>query len=123
MDGTNVDDLGDDRPGLKAAREHGVRSPLLEAGFTKPTFAKLPANCTSPTGTNLRLLPILPRPRGITITSTLARGAGGSRHLIQEGFRRYAEYGDYGDLGEGLSWPWNCRNCWKRGAANASSRV
>lgn len=35
MDGTIVDDLGDDRPGLKAAEEHRVRHPLLEAGFTK----------------------------------------------------------------------------------------
>jgi len=35
VDGTNIDDLGDDRPGLKAARERGVRSPLLEAGFSK----------------------------------------------------------------------------------------
>jgi uncharacterized protein len=35
VDGTNVDDLGDDRPGIKAAREWQVRSPLLEAEFTK----------------------------------------------------------------------------------------
>ena len=27
VDGTNLDDLGDDRPGIKAAREWGVRSP------------------------------------------------------------------------------------------------
>jgi uncharacterized protein len=33
--GTNKDDLGDFRPGLEAAREHRVRSPLLEAGLTK----------------------------------------------------------------------------------------
>jgi pyridinium-3,5-biscarboxylic acid mononucleotide sulfurtransferase len=35
LDGTQVDDLGDDRPGLKAAREAGVVSPLLQASFTK----------------------------------------------------------------------------------------
>ena len=35
-DGTNASDMGDDRPGLMAARERGVRSPLLEAGITKP---------------------------------------------------------------------------------------
>ncbi len=35
-DGTNASDLGDDRPGVQAARERGVRSPLLEAGITKP---------------------------------------------------------------------------------------
>jgi pyridinium-3,5-biscarboxylic acid mononucleotide sulfurtransferase len=33
--GANLDDLGDYRPGLKAAAEHGVRHPLQEAGFTK----------------------------------------------------------------------------------------
>jgi pyridinium-3,5-biscarboxylic acid mononucleotide sulfurtransferase len=35
LDGTNMDDLGDDRPGIKAAREWQVRSPLVEADFTK----------------------------------------------------------------------------------------
>lgn len=34
-DGANADDVGDHRPGAAAAREHGVRSPLLEAGLTK----------------------------------------------------------------------------------------
>ena len=34
-DGTNSDDMGDFRPGMKALRELGVRSPLLECGFTK----------------------------------------------------------------------------------------
>jgi len=33
--GANVDDLGDHRPGMKAAREHGVRAPLIEAELTK----------------------------------------------------------------------------------------
>ena len=35
LDGFNVDDRGDHRPGRKAAREYGVRSPLDELGFTK----------------------------------------------------------------------------------------
>jgi uncharacterized protein len=35
LDGTIVDDLGGHRPGLKAAAEHAVRHPLVEAGFTK----------------------------------------------------------------------------------------
>lgn len=34
-DGTNVDDLSDFRPGLKAVEENNVRSPLLEVGLTK----------------------------------------------------------------------------------------
>lgn len=35
VDGTLVDDLAGHRPGLRAAAEHGVRHPLVEAGFTK----------------------------------------------------------------------------------------
>ncbi len=35
VDGTNSDDLDDHRPGSKAAAEHGIRSPLVEAGYTK----------------------------------------------------------------------------------------
>lgn len=35
IDGTNADDLKDHRPGRVAAREHAVRSPLAELGFTK----------------------------------------------------------------------------------------
>jgi len=35
VDGSNLDDTRDHRPGRQAALEHGVRSPLLEAGMTK----------------------------------------------------------------------------------------
>ena len=35
VDGTNADDLTDQRPGRAAAVERGIRSPLAEAGFTK----------------------------------------------------------------------------------------
>jgi uncharacterized protein len=34
-DGTNADDVSDYRPGAAAAKQHGVRSPLLEAGLGK----------------------------------------------------------------------------------------
>ena len=33
--GANADDMGDHRPGMRAAGEHGVRHPLLECGLTK----------------------------------------------------------------------------------------
>jgi uncharacterized protein len=35
LDGVNLDDLGDHRPGLKAAQEYGVLSPLAEVGLDK----------------------------------------------------------------------------------------
>ena len=59
IDGTNADDLGEHRPGLRAAAEHRVRSPLAELGWTKaavreasralglPTWDALAAPCLS----------------------------------------------------------------------------
>jgi uncharacterized protein len=43
VSGTNADDLGDYRPGLAAAAEHGVRSPLAECGVTKAEVRELAA--------------------------------------------------------------------------------
>ena len=40
-DGTNADDLADIRPGRQAAREHGVRSPLLECSMTKADIREM----------------------------------------------------------------------------------
>lgn len=41
IDGTNADDTGDYRPGQRAARECGMRSPLQEVGFTKAEIRQL----------------------------------------------------------------------------------
>ncbi|MGP4078432.1 ATP-dependent sacrificial sulfur transferase LarE [Pseudalkalibacillus sp. R45] len=41
LDGTNASDAGDYRPGMKATREKGVRSPLKEAGLTKEDIRTL----------------------------------------------------------------------------------
>lgn len=41
VDGTNADDLGDHRPGARAAAEHQVRSPLAELGFSKDAIRRL----------------------------------------------------------------------------------
>ena len=41
VNGANVDDLGDYRPGMQAARENDVRSPLIEAEFTKSDVREL----------------------------------------------------------------------------------
>jgi len=41
LNGTQLDDLGDVRPGLKAAAEHAVKSPLLDAGFNKAAVRTL----------------------------------------------------------------------------------
>lgn len=41
VDGFNVDDQGDYRPGQQAARRHNVRSPFIEAGLTKADIRAL----------------------------------------------------------------------------------
>jgi uncharacterized protein len=46
--GANVDDLGDWRPGLRAAAEHDVRHPLVEAGFRKPDVRRVAADLAIP---------------------------------------------------------------------------
>jgi pyridinium-3,5-biscarboxylic acid mononucleotide sulfurtransferase len=47
--GANLDDLGDYRPGLKAAAEHKVRHPLQEASFTKADVRALAQHWELPT--------------------------------------------------------------------------
>lgn len=49
LDGNNADDAGDRRPGRRAAREAGVRSPLLEAGLTKEEVRGLSRRLGLPT--------------------------------------------------------------------------
>ncbi len=87
--GANLDDLGDYRPGLKAAAEHAVRHPLQEAGFTKadvralaqfwglPTWDKPASPCLSS-----RLAPGL----AVTIERT-ARVEAGEAYLKTLGLR------------------------------------
>jgi uncharacterized protein len=48
-DGTNADDIGDYRPGRQAARELGVRSPLLECGMTKSDIREMSRRAGLPT--------------------------------------------------------------------------
>jgi uncharacterized protein len=41
VDGANLDDTGDHRPGRQAAADYGVRSPLIEAGLSKAEIREL----------------------------------------------------------------------------------
>jgi len=91
VDGTNLDDLGDDRPGIQAAREWGVRSPLVETELSKADIRILAkelglSNWDKPAAACLssRI------PRGIVITSEqLSRVEGAEAVLHREGFRHF----------------------------------
>ena len=98
VDGTNLDDLGDDRPGIKAAREWGVRSPLVEASLSKSDVRALAqalglSNWDKPAAACLssRI------PRGTPITIDSLRRVEQAEDILQaEGFRhvRVREHGD-----------------------------
>ncbi len=49
IEGSNADDLSDFRPGKKALRELGIRSPLLEAGLAKKEIRKISESLRLPT--------------------------------------------------------------------------
>ncbi len=49
LDGSNQDDLSDYRPGLRALRETGIKSPLREAGLTKDEIRLLSKKLGLPT--------------------------------------------------------------------------
>jgi len=67
--GTNVDDLGDHRPGLKAADERGALHPMVEAGLTKPEVRALSKELGLPTWDKPQLACLSSRfPYGTEIT-------------------------------------------------------
>lgn len=65
VNGANLDDRGDHRPGMTAAREHRVRSPLIEAGLTKADVRRLAAHWE---------LPVVDKPASPCLSSRLAYG-------------------------------------------------
>jgi uncharacterized protein len=63
--GVNVDDQGDWRPGQRAAREHRVLAPLLDAGLTKADIRELSRRAE---------LPVWDRPASACLSSRIAYG-------------------------------------------------
>jgi uncharacterized protein len=98
LDGSNLDDLGDWRPGRRAAREHGVRSPLVEAGLAKEDIRSLSRELDLPTWDKPSSPCLSSRfPYGEPITrEALKRVEAAERFLRSCGFReiRVRHYGD-----------------------------
>jgi uncharacterized protein len=63
--GVNTDDLGDYRPGQKAAQSHAVKAPLVEAGLSKAEIREL---------SRLAGLPTWDRPAAACLSSRVAYG-------------------------------------------------
>ena len=90
VDGTNLDDLSDDRHGTQAAREWGVRSQLVEASLSKAEVRDL-ARMLGLSNWDKAAAPCLSSrvPRGMVITrETLRRVEDAERFLVGVGFRQ-----------------------------------
>ena len=105
--GANVDDLGDWRPGLRAAAEHDVRHPLVEAGFRKDDVRRWAAALAIPSA-NKPAMPCLASrlPYGTAVDpEVLARVDRAEQALRALGYRelRVRHLGQTGrvELGEG----------------------
>lgn len=91
-DGNQTDDAGDFRPGRRAAREAGVRSPLAEAGFTKADVRALSKQLGIRGGDRPAEACLASRvPYGTAITAELLAQIAGAEQVLREagfsGFR------------------------------------
>ena len=88
IDGFNMDDRGDYRPGRQAAKEHGVRSPLDEAGFAKSDIREAARRLELPVWNKPALACLSSRfPYGTAITpERLTQVAACERVLREHGF-------------------------------------
>jgi uncharacterized protein len=90
VDGCNLDDTGDFRPGRRAASEHGVRSPLVEAGLTKAEIRELSRQRGLPTWDKPAMACLASRiPYGTPVTiENLSRVGQAEQYLRSLGLRQ-----------------------------------
>jgi uncharacterized protein len=90
VDGCNLDDTGDYRPGRRAASQHGVRSPLVEAGLTKDDIRQLSRERGLPTWDKPAMACLSSRiPYGTPVTmDALSRIADAEAYLRSLGLRQ-----------------------------------
>jgi uncharacterized protein len=98
IEGSNLDDEGDYRPGLQAVVEHSVKSPLREAGLTKADVRALSRKLGLATADKPSFACLASRfPYGETISpDALARVDKAEQFLLDEGLRqvRVRTHGD-----------------------------
>jgi len=88
--GTNVDDLGDVRPGIKAARDRGAKMPMVDVGLTKAEIRELSHELALPTWDKPQLACLSSRfPYGTKITPERLRRVDEFEDGLRElGFRQ-----------------------------------
>lgn len=97
-DGSNVDDTGDFRPGMKAAAQLGIRSPLREAGFTKADVRELSRRLGLPTWDKPSFACLASRfPYGHRISPEELRKVAAAEQVLRDLGVRQARVRHYGD--------------------------
>lgn len=91
VDGTNASDLGDVRPGITAARERGVCSPLVEAGIVKAEVRAIARHLGLPVWDKPAMACLSSRvPHGTPITPELLRQIEAAEDVLVElGFAQF----------------------------------
>ncbi len=91
VDGSNLDDLSDYRPGSEAIKELGIFSPLLAANLTKQDVRKLSHQLNLPTADKPAFACLASRiPYGTPITvAALSQVEDCETYLHQQGFKNY----------------------------------
>jgi uncharacterized protein len=89
--GVNKDDLGDYRPGQKAAQQHKVKAPLVDAGLTKAEIRELSRKAGLPTWNRPAAACLSSRvPYGTPVTlQTIKTVENGEEEMKALGFRQF----------------------------------
>lgn len=95
LNGTNKDDLGDYRPGLEAAANAGVRSPLVELGFDKPSVRAV---------AKLMGLPSWNKPAAACLSSRIPYGTTVTRERLAQIGAFEQDLRDLGFVGGRVRW-------------------
>jgi len=99
IDGSNADDLGDYRPGMRALSELCIKSPLLELGFTKKEIRMASRELKLPTWDHQSFACLASRfPYGVRITPKLLERTWKAESVLREiGLRQY-RVRNHGDI-------------------------
>ena len=99
LDGTNADDAGDFRPGRQAATLHGVRSPLLDLGFTKDEIRAFSRELGLPTWDKPAMACLASRiPHGTAVTVEALDQVGAAEAMLRSLGLRQVRVRHHGDV-------------------------
>ena len=98
--GATVDDLGDHRPGMRAAREMGIHSPLLEVGLTKDEIRQLSRERGLPTWDKPSMACLASRiSYGTPINAQILKRVGAAESFLRDSFNlRQLRVRDHGAI-------------------------